>query len=170
MAEARVGVRIKPPALGARKLLERARVATPFFIYGVQNPKVSPTEAALAAKETWRRIMSLSETVEKWARNRSAVGDVGWLSGILGKGKDRYVPGVEFGIGKYLDFASQFYPHMEPKIAEIKRMPKVTIEDRINRAAAMIRHNFSFRYSKKPFSLSDLESLKNEVLRVSLPT
>jgi len=169
MAEARVGVKIKSPALGARKLLERARVALPFYIHGVQNPKISPTEAALAAKDTWRRIMSMSETVEKWANNRAAVGDVGWLAGVLGKGKDRYVPGVEFGIGKYLDFATQFYPYMEPKISEIKRMPKVTIEDRIARAAAMIRHNFAFKYTKKPFSLSDLERLRSEVLKVSLP-
>jgi len=169
MAE-RIGVKIKSPELGARKLLERARVARPFYIYGVQNPKVSPTEAAIAMKDTWRQIMSRTETVEKWAANRAAVGDVGWLAGILGKGADRYVPGVEFGIGKYLDFASEFYPYLEKKLPEIKRMPKVTIEDSINRAAAMIRHNHAFHYKKKPFSLSDLEGLKSRVLGVSLPT
>lgn len=162
-------VKIKPPEIGARKLLERVRQSRAFYIYGVMNPKVSPTEAAVAMKDTWHRIMSDRRTADKWAENRKAAGDETWRAGILLKGIDRYIPGVEIGIGKYLDFASEFYPYMEKKIAEIKKMPKVTIEDRINRAAEMIRHNYNFKRSKRAYTVDELKSLKEKVESVSLP-
>ena len=88
---------------------------------------------------------------------------------LLGKGVDRWVPGVEFGIGKYLEFAAEFYPYMAAKIAEIKKMPKVTIEDRINRAAEMIRHNYNFKRKKRAYTLKELEELRKRVESVTLP-
>jgi len=160
---------VKPPELGAKKLLDRVRAAKGYYLYGVQNPKVSPTEAAIAVADSWHRIMSDARTKEKWVEGRKAAGDETWLAGILGKGADRLIPGVEFGIGKYLEFASEFYPYMASKIAEIKGMPKVTIEDRINRAAAMIRHNYQFKRKKRAYTLSELKSLREKVESVALP-
>jgi hypothetical protein len=162
-------VNIKPPELGAKKLLERVRQSKSFYLWGVQNPKVSPTEAAIAVADSWHRIMSDPRTKQKWVENRKAAGDETWLAGILGKGADRLIPGVEFGIGKYLEFAKEFYPYMAAKIAEIKKMPKVTIEDRINRAAAMIRHNYNFKRSKRAYNLKDLEDLRKQVEAFQLP-
>lgn len=162
-------VTIKPPELGAKKLLERVRQSKSFYMYGVQNPKVSPTEAAVAVADSWHRIMSDPKTKEKWVENRKAAGDETWLAGILGKGADRFVPGVEFGIGKYLDFAQEFYPYMAAKVAEIKQMPKVSIEDRINRAAAMIRHNYNFKRKKRGYDLKSLQELRQRVDSVQLP-
>jgi len=162
-------VKIKDPEIGAKKLLERVRASRPFYIHGAMNPKISPTEAAIAVADSWHRIMSDTRTKEKWIEGRRAAGDETWLAGVIGKGADRLIPGVEFGIGKYLEFASEFYPYMAPKIAEIKRMPKVTIEDRINRAAAMIRHNFNFKRKKRAYTLEELKSLREKVESVSLP-
>ena len=162
-------VTIKPPELGAKKLLDRVRQSKGYYLWGVQNPKVSPTEAAIAVADSWHRIMSDPRTKEKWVENRKAAGDETWLAGILGKGADRFIPGVEFGIGKYLEFASEFYPYMAAKIAEIKQMPKVTIEDRINRAAAMIRHNYNFKRKKRAYTLTELQNLRSKVESVSLP-
>jgi len=162
-------VNVKPPELGAKKLLERVRQSKAFYIYGVQNPKVSPTEAAIAVADSWHRIMSDPRTKERWIEGRKAAGDETWLAGILGKGADRWIPGVEFGIGKYLEFAAEFYPYMAAKISEIKKMPKVTIEDRIRRAAEMIRHNYNFKRKKRAYTLKELEELRNRVESVSLP-
>ena len=162
-------VTIKPPELGAKKLLERVRQSKSFYLYGVQNPKVSPTEAAVAVADSWHRIMSDPRTKEKWVQNRKAAGDETWLAGILGKGADRFIPGVEFGIGKYLEFAQEFYPYMAAKVAEIKQMPKVTIEDRINRAAEMIRHNYNFKRTKRAYTLKELQDLKSKVESIQLP-
>ncbi len=162
-------VTIKPPELGAKKLLDRVRQAKSYYLYGVQNPKISPTEAAVAVADSWHAIMSDVRTKEKWVQNRKAAGDETWLAGILGKGADRFVPGVEFGIGKYLEFAQEFYPYMAAKVAEIKNMPKVTIEDRINRAAEMIRHNYNFQRSKRAYGLKELQDLKAKVDSVKLP-
>ena len=58
---------------------------------------------------------------------------------------------------------------MAAKIAEIKQMPKVTIEDRINRAAAMIRHNYNFKRKKRAYTLQELQNLRSKVESVSLP-
>jgi len=162
-------VKIKPPEIAAKKLLERVRVATPFYLYGVHNPKISPTEAAVAMADTWHKIMSDPKTKEKWVENRKAAGDETWLAGIVMKGADRLVPGVEAGIGKYLVFGEEFFPYMAAKIAEIKKMPKVTIEDRIRRAAEMIRHNYAFKRKVRAFKKEDLESLKRKVEEVKLP-
>jgi|GEM_PF-1709825 len=162
-------VKIKPPEIGAKKLLERVRAAKGFYLNGVQNPKISPTEAAVAMAETWHRIMADRKTMEKWKENRLAAGDATWLAGIMLKGADRLIPGVEAGIGKYLDFAREFYAYMEPAIAKIKKMPKVTLEDRIKRAAAMIKHNFAFKRKPKAYSAEELEKLREEVEKVSLP-
>jgi len=139
-------------------------------LHGAMNPKISPTDAALAVKDSLKRIMADPKTWDKWAENRKAAGDETWLAGILGKGADRLIPGVEMGIGKYLDFAKEFYPYMAPKIAEIKTMPKVTIEDRINRAAVMMRHNFIFRRKRRAYTKEELERLKAEIEAVAMPS
>ena len=51
-------VKIKPPEIGARKLLEGVRRSRGFYIYGVQNPKVSPTEAAVSQADAWHAKVS----------------------------------------------------------------------------------------------------------------
>ena len=51
-------------------------------------------------------------------------------------------------INKYKDFASKFKEHLDKGVAEVRAMPKATLEDSIKRAEKMIRHNAMFRYKK----------------------
>ena len=46
-------------------------------------------------------------------------------------------------------FYEQFSKHLEAGLAKVLAMPKVTLEDAIQRAAAMIRHNAQFRYTPR---------------------
>ncbi len=126
----------------------RASVATDDYKFGVENPARSPTDAAIAQRKTLETKMASKETWDKWEAARKAVGDEGWRKGALDKGVDRYAPGVRAGLGKYQDFYAKFKEHLERKVEEIKKMPKVTIDDSIKRATEMIRHNAGFRYKK----------------------
>lgn len=162
-------VKIKPPEIGARKLLEGVRRSRGFYIYGVQNPKVSPTEAAVSQADAWHAKVSAAETKAKWVENRRAAGDETWLAGILGKGADRWLPGVEFGIGKYYAFAEEFYPYVAAGLGKVYSIQKRTLDDSIRRAAEMIKHNAAFKRKKRAFTLDELNSLKAKVEGVPLP-
>jgi|Deesub1362A_J573_1020465.scaffolds.fasta_scaffold34448_2 hypothetical protein len=164
-----VEVRLKSPEISAKKLLEKVRGARGFYLHGAMNPKISPTDAAIAQKETLKRKMADPKVWDKWAENRKAAGDETWLAGIVMKGADRLIPGVEAGIGKWYDFATQFFPYMAPAVAEVKKMPKVTIDDSVRRAEKIIRHNYNFRFKRKAYTKSDLESLREKIDTVALP-
>lgn len=161
--------KIVAPEIAAKKLLERVRQSKGFYIYGVQNPKVSPTEAAISQAEAWHAKVSAAETKQKWIENRKAAGDETWLAGILGKGADRWLPGVEFGVGKYLAFAEEFFPYLSAGLSKVYAIQKRTLDDSIRRAAEMIRHNAGFKRKKRAFTLDELNTLKSKVEGVTLP-
>jgi len=167
MAEVRV--KVKPPDVSTRKLLDRVRVAKPFYIYFVQNPRASPTEEAVKMRSTLEAKMRTKATWDKWEMRRKAVGDIGWQAGALGKGADRLVPGVEHGIGYYFDFARQFFPYLAEGRAKVKKLARITLEDSIRRAATMIRHNAAFRFVKKGKSKEDLEAQRTAIEGIALP-
>ena len=160
-------IRLKPAELIAKKYLERTRDKT-FYVAGVKNPKRSPTEAALSMKDTWRRKMALPETAEKWAKRRAAAGDEGWLAGIELKGADRWPQGTEFGSAKILDFMNKFLPHLAAGLNQVYKMPRVTLEDSINRAAAMIRHNAKFTYEPSRLSSDQIRELVEKIRGVTV--
>mgnify|MGYP000518803883 CR=1 FL=1 len=167
---AEVAVKVKSPELAARKLLERFRAARGFYIYGVQNPKRSPTEAAISMKDTLARKMADSKTWDKWEEKRKAVGDAGWLTGVLEKGVHRLEAGMDVGIAYWLQFFNQFKGHLEAGLAKVYRLPRVTLEDSIKRAAEMIRHNAQFSYTKKGLSPDEVKSIREKILGITLPT
>ena len=139
---------VKPIERWIRKYEDRASVAVEDYKWGVQNPSASPIEQAIAHKEDLMKKMAKKETWDKWEEALKFVGDEGWVKGCLEKGVDRYPTGIRVGVDKYKDFASKFKEHLEKGVAEVKKLPKVTLEDSIKRAEKMIRHNAMFRYKK----------------------
>jgi len=162
-------VKIVEPVIAARKLLDRALASRDYFVYGVKNPKRSPTEAAISMADTWHAKVSAPETKAKWIENRKAAGDETWLAGLLGKGIDRWAPGIELGIGKYLSFAEEFFPYMAGGLAtKVYTIQKRTLDDSIKRVAELIRHNAAFKRKKRAFTLEELRSLAEKVRGASL--
>lgn len=139
---------VKEVARWRDKYERRAAVATDDYKFGVENPARSPTDAAIAARKTLEAKMAAKETWDKWEAARKFAGDEGWRKGALEKGVDRYPIGVRVGLPKYEDFANKFKAHLEKKVEDIHKMPKVTIDDSIKRATEMIKHNAGFRYKK----------------------
>jgi hypothetical protein len=140
---------IKPVERWSKKYEDRATIATDDYRWGIENPARSPTESAIAMKETLMKKMAAKETWDKWEEARRFVGDEGWRKGAIEKGVDRYAPGIRVGLDKYTDFATKFRDHMERKVEEVHKMPKVTLDDSIKRCIEMIKHNAKFRYKKR---------------------
>jgi len=162
-------VKIVDPIVAAKKLLDRALQSKDYFVHGIKNPKRSPTEAAISMADTWHSRVSSQETKKKWIENRRAAGDESWLAGLLGKGIDRWAPGIEHGIGKYLAFAEEFYPYMANGLAtKVYTIQKRTLDDSIRRVAELIRHNAAFKRKKRAFTLDELKSLAEKVRSASL--
>jgi len=142
-------VKVKPVDYVASKWKSRAQSAVEDYKRFVQSPSRDPIAAAISMKETLVAKMRSDETWRKWEEKLSAVGFKGWLEAVLTKGVQRYPQGIEFGSKYYEQFYSEFSKHLEAGLEQIYRMPRVTLEDSINRAAAMIRHNAKFRFIKK---------------------
>jgi len=162
-------VKIVEPVIAAKKLLDRAMQSKDYFVYGIKNPKRSPTEAAISMADTWHAKVSSPETKRKWIEHRKAAGDESWLAGLLGKGIDRWAPGIQLGIGKYLTFAEEFFPYMASGLAtKVYTIQKRTLDDSIRRVAELIRHNAAFKRKKRAFTLDELRSLAEKVSAASL--
>ena len=131
-----------------KKYEDRATVATEDYKYGIENPSRSPIEGAIAQRKSLEAKMRDPKTWDKWENALKFVGDEGWKKGCTEKGADRYPTGIRAGLSKYSDFASKFADHLEAGVSKVKAMPKITIDDSVKRAEAMIRHNASFTYKK----------------------
>jgi hypothetical protein len=53
--------------------------------------------------------------------------------------------GAQQKSGKMQSFMSEYLPFLKSGVDQVAQMPKNTLEDGINRAVAMIRHNAGFQ-------------------------
>jgi len=166
---AEVEVKVKPVDVSARKYLDKATAGKPFYAYFVHHPKRSPTEAAIAMRATLEGKMKLTETWDKWEAKRRAVGDAGWLAGIEHKGIDRFPKGVEVGAPRWQKFYEDFKPTLEKNLAEVYRLPRVTIDDAVKRAETMIRLNAEYKYIPKPMGPAEVSAGIDAIKKIKLP-
>jgi hypothetical protein len=68
-----------------------------------------------------------------------------WKQAMLTKGVNAIVTGAQNSRAKVVAFAEKFLPYLERAKAEVDNMPKVTIEDSIEKAGAWIRKMHDFR-------------------------
>lgn len=139
----------KPVDKAVEKYIERARAGKALYEYFIQRPRRGPATAAIAARKNLEEKMRLKETWDKWEARLAGVGDKGVITAAVTKGVPRFVPGIEYGAKFWEQFYKEFKPHLEAGLAEVLTMPKVTLDDSIARAAAMIKHNAKFRFVKK---------------------
>jgi hypothetical protein len=149
MATPGASISVKPPDKVLEKWQKRAKDGKELYAYYVKLPKRSPTEAAISMRKTLEAKMAAKETWDKWEQNRRAVGDNGWLYGIMTKGLDRFPSGIDAGAWKYSEFYRQFKSHLEAGLPKVYSLPRATIDDSVKRAEVMIRHNATFRYVRK---------------------
>lgn len=110
---------------------------------GVASVTVSPGQAAAAAADKW--LAKVTNARDKFARRVGAVTLAQWQGAMNSYGISRMGTGAQQKQGKYQNFAAEFLPFLKSGVDQVHTMPKMTLEDSVNRAAAMIRHNASFQ-------------------------
>lgn len=126
-----------------QKWLTRLSGAGPDITQGVNNVSVAPGQLAAAQSQKW--LTNVTAAADKWKRNVGSVSLEQWRNYMLNVGVPRIAQGAQAKQAKYGAFAQQFFPHLEAGIAKVKGMPSTTLEDNINRAVVMMRHNASFK-------------------------
>lgn len=139
-----MAVRLTPDQAAA-KWTTRLSASTQDIQQGVQRVQTAP--GMLAAQKFQKWITGVQESANKWRRNVAAVSLDSWQASMINIGIPRVSQGAQAKQGKYTAFATQFFPHLERGIAQVKAMPDTTFEDRIQRAVAMMRHNRDFQRS-----------------------
>jgi len=133
------------PQQGAEKWKNRLSAASPEIAQGIDRVTRAPGAAAAAATDKWRQ--RTMDAAEKFRRNVGNVTLADWQKAAK-DGVGRVASGAAAKVGKVEAFQTEFFPHLERGQAAIANMPSTTVEDGINRAAAMIRHNAAFKRGK----------------------
>ncbi len=129
----------------ANRWAQNLAAATQKMAASVNSLTQSPTAAAAAAAQTWLARLNDPATLTKFQNslNRVSLGD--WQKAFIAKGIPRISQGAQQAIPKMVAFMQQWLPYEAAGSATVRAMPKGTLEDRINRSAAMIRYNHNFR-------------------------
>lgn len=112
------------------------------IIDGVNAVTQAPGAKAAARKDYW--LSRVQQNADKWARRTAAVSLDQWKADMLNKGVDRVGTGAAAAKDKMSSFFGEFLPYVEQGANNVRTMPKNTLQDSINRAAAMIQHNAKF--------------------------
>lgn len=116
---------------------------------GVAAVKEAPGAAAARQVDVWLAKVQASRA--KWVRNVSGVSLASWQRSMTEKGIPRVGPGAQAAIPKMTQFLTDFLPFVEQGAAQVRAMPKATLQDGIARAVAQIQHNA--RYERKPYTV-----------------
>lgn len=134
--------RVTPEQMAA-KWQSRLSGATEDIRRGVDGVTVAPGRLAAAQRQVW--LARLQQSADKWANNVGRVTLEEWRSKMVNVGIPRVAQGAAANQDKVQRFAAEFLPHLDRGVAQVKTMPKATLEDSINRAVTMMRHNAQFR-------------------------
>lgn len=127
---------------GAAKWASRLSGSTAEITAGVQAVKEHPGIAAARQKAVW--LANVTASADKWARNVSRGTLQDWQDKMISKGIPRIATGAQAAIPKMTSFLNDFLPHVDAGVAALKNMPRGGIEQNINRAVAMMRHNAAY--------------------------
>lgn len=135
-------VRSDPQAATA-KWVQNLSNSTTAMQRGVAAVTVSPGQSAAAAADKW--LSKVSQAKDKFARRVGSVTLGDWQNAMTQYGIGRVAQGAQAKQGKMQSFMSEYLPYLQQGVAQVDRMPKTTLEDGINRAVTMIRHNANFQ-------------------------
>lgn len=132
----------------AEKWARNLRASTTDVQQGVQGVTTAPTQQAAAKIDKMRQNFNAAIDDGKVSRGLGRVTLEQWKSAMIDKGIPRLGAGADAAKPKLANFMSEFLPHLDAGVATVARMPDMTLEDSVARAAAMIRHNASFKRTK----------------------
>jgi hypothetical protein len=127
------------------KLSRRLKSATADIEAGVNLVDVSPTSLAAAKADKWVNGIMEARSSGRWEKALLKVTLEEWKTKMKSKGIPRIATGIDGARAKVIDFAKQLLPFEDNLMAEVERMPDVTLEDSINRMGAWARGMAGFR-------------------------
>jgi hypothetical protein len=130
------------PSSATAKWVSNLSNATQHITDGVNAVTTAPGVAAARQQQTW--LARIQASAQKWATNVAAVSLQDWQQSMIQTGIPRIAQGAQAKQGKYQAFATKFFPYLQTGVNTVRAMPKVTLQDGINRAVAMINHNAKF--------------------------
>lgn len=133
----------KDPQAASDAWVAGLSAATPAIAAGVAGVTQAPGRKAAAARQKWAQNVQASQ--DKWARNVGNVSLTDWQQSMTNVGIPRIAQGAAAKQQKFTNFAQQFFPFLAQGVAKVEAMPSTTLEDNINRAVAMMRHNAGFK-------------------------
>jgi len=110
---------------------------------GIERVDTAP--GAQAAKKRGKYEQGVRDNVDKWQRNVAAVTLDEWKRKAIDVGLGRIASGAAANEGKTAAFFDEFIPHLDRGVAAVRAMPDNSLDDRINRSVAMMRHNSEFQ-------------------------
>jgi hypothetical protein len=112
---------------------------------GVQGVSQSPTEKA--AQSVDRMVQGIQRAAAEGriqdGLRRVTLAD--WQKAMLEKGAPRIASGAAAAKPKFQQFMSEFIPHLQAGMNELENMPRGDLEQNLQRAATLARHNAKFR-------------------------
>lgn len=126
----------------AAKWSSRLSAATQQIQDGVNAVTTAPGATAAARADLWLARVTASK--DKWRTKVGAVTLDQWKTAMLTVGVPRVSQGAQANQPKMEQFMTKFIPYLKQGVAQIQTMPKLTLQDSINRAAAMIQHNAAY--------------------------
>lgn len=123
----------------AEKWARRLRGATEDVRRGVQRVQEAPGEAAARNQEALLQNFVNSVNSGVWAARVRGVSLQEWQERTLTKGLSRLPQGVEAAQPKMQAVAQDLLPAIDAAAAAARALPKVTLEDSINRMTTFVR-------------------------------
>jgi len=130
------------------KHARRLKAATEDIRRGVERVSEAPTLKAAAKKEKMKAKLMEALDSGKWENGLKRVTLEEWKAKMIEKGVSRIPAGIDAAADKVRAFASELLPYIDSQVANVKRMPDVTLEDSINRMVTFIRGMAKFRRTK----------------------
>lgn len=127
----------------AAKWAQNLSGATQYITAGVNAVTVAPGQAAARQVDAW--INGVQAARQKWVNRVSAVSLQEWQSAMINKGVPRVASGAQAAQPKMAAFLGEFLPFQERVTAQVRSMPKGSLEAGIARAVAQIRGTAQFQ-------------------------
>lgn len=130
------------PVAATSKWATRLQGATTQIQEGVNAVQTAPGVLAAQKADVW--LAKLQASQAKWKKNVAAVSLQSWQNAMNTLGIQHIQSGVTAKQGNYQAFATKFYPYLQSGKASIDAMPKVTLQDGINKAIKQITYNAAY--------------------------